>query len=99
MPSVGVTALLPAYRATLHELVDRTWPLFAEGRKLWPLLEPQVRLDIQLFTLGGEAILNMIERNNYNTLTHRPALSRSAKMSLMFKALAGKLLTMGGLRR
>ncbi len=99
VPGVGVTALLPAYRATLRELVERTWPLFHEGRKLWPMLEPQVRLDIQLFTLGGESILKMIERQNYDTLTHRPSLSKGAKMTLMMRALTGKLLAMSGITR
>lgn len=89
-PSLGMTALLPAYRAAIKELVDRTWPLFRKGRDLWPLVAPDVRLDIELFTLGGESILKMIERLNYNTLEHRPSLSRGAKMALMFRALLGK---------
>ncbi|NJL31379.1 MAG: hypothetical protein HC898_06960 [Phycisphaerales bacterium] len=63
------------------------------------MLEPEVRLDIQLFTLGGQSILKMIEQQNYNTLTHRPSLSKGAKLSLMFQALMGKLFTLGGLRR
>src|SRR5690606_11609546 len=72
IPAAGMNALLPAYRATVKQLVDRTWPLFETGRALWPLVERDVRLDIKLFTLGGESILRMIERLNYNTLTTRP---------------------------
>ncbi len=91
-PSVGVTALLPAYRATIRELVERTWPLFEEGRKLWPLLQRDIRTDIQLFTLGGESILKLIRRQDYNTLQTRPSLSKGAKLALMMRALAGKFL-------
>jgi squalene synthase HpnC len=89
--SPGINALLPAYRAAVKELVDRTWPLFAKGRGLWPLLAREVRMDIKLFTRGGEAILKMIERQDYNTLQHRPSLGRGAKIALMLQAAAGKL--------
>lgn len=87
-PSAGVRAILPAYRATLKELVDRTWPLFAQGRGLWPLVAPDVRLDIRLFTLGGEAILKKIERMNYETLVRRPSLGKAGKAALLLRALA-----------
>lgn len=83
--------LRSAYRSTLKELCDRTWPLFAEGRKLWPLVPADVRLDVKLFTLGGEAILRMIQRRGYDTLASRPSLSRGAKIALMWHAAIGKL--------
>lgn len=90
-PSAGIHAMLPAYRATLCELVNRTRPMFARGRGLWPLIDRNVRSDIKLFTLGGESILRMIERLNYNTLQTRPSLGKGAKIVLMMRAAAGKL--------
>ena len=80
-----------AYRDALRALVDRTRPLFATGRGLLPTLRREVRVPIQLFTLGGESILRMIERSDYSTLDHRPSLSRGAKLWLMVRALAGRL--------
>jgi len=91
VPAAGMNALLPAYRGTIRELVKRTWPLFEQGRALWPLVSRDVRVDIKLFTLGGESILRMIRRLNYNTLTTRPSLSKGAKAALMLRAVAGKL--------
>jgi squalene synthase HpnC len=91
VPSAGVNAITPSYKATLRELVGRTWPLFEKGRGLWPLVDKDVRLDIQLFSLGGESILRMIERRDYNTLTTRPSMSKGAKVALMMRAVAGKL--------
>ncbi len=91
-PSAGITAILPAYRAAVKEAVDRTWPLFVKGRELWPTVEPAVRVDIELFSRGGEAILRMIERLNHDTLRTRPSLSRGAKLALMLRAIARKLL-------
>ena len=95
VPSPGIHALLPAYRATLKELVERTWPLFEMGRALWPMVARDVRADIQLFCLGGESILRMIERQDYNTLQRRPSLSKGAKLALMMRAFAGKLWGLG----
>lgn len=86
-----VAALRPAYCAAVHDLVDRTWPMFAEGRRLWPLVPPDVRVDVKLFTLGGEAILRMIQRQGYDTLASRPSLSKAAKIALMSQAAMGKL--------
>ncbi len=91
-PAAGITALLPAYRRTLRELVERTWPLFEMGRKLWPLVDREVRLDIKLFTRGGEGILRRIERLDYNTLQHRPKLGKATKAVLMLRGAAGKVL-------
>lgn len=91
VPSAGVAAVLPAYRRTLRDLVERTAPLFAEGRRLWPMLAPDVRTDIQLFSLGGESILRLIRRRDYDTLRHRPRLGAAAKTLLMMRAIAGKL--------
>ncbi|NBC10637.1 MAG: squalene synthase HpnC [Planctomycetes bacterium] len=95
VPTAGVSALLPSFRATLRELVGRTRPMFDEGRKLWPRVPRDVRIDIKLFTLGGEAVLKMIERRGYDTLTARPSLGRGAKAGLLLRAVAGKLLPFG----
>jgi squalene synthase HpnC len=78
-------------RPAIRELVERTWPMFGEGRKLWPLLRRDVRGSVKLFTLGGERVMRAIERMDYRTLDGRPALSRATKAMLMGRALAGKL--------
>lgn len=95
LPSVGITAVTPALKATVRDLVDRTSPMFSTGRQLWPLLARDVRVDIQLFTLGGEAILRMIRAQDYDTLRHRPSLSKGAKVALMCRAVMGKVLSVG----
>lgn len=95
VPSASIHALLPAFQSTLRELCNRTWPLFEKGRELWPLVDKDVRLDIQLFGLGGEAIMKMIRKQNYNTLSSRPSVGKGAKMMLMMRALAAKYLGFG----
>ena len=95
-PSAGITGLLPPYRKTIRDLVDRTWPLFSTGRELWALVPRDVRLDVKLFTLGGESILRLIERLKYDTLQNRPALSRGRKLALMLRAWAPSVLAPKG---
>ncbi len=87
----GVEAILPAYRQTIYTLVTKTWPLFGQGRQLWPLVKPDVRTDLKLFILGGEAILKRIEKQRFNTLESRPTLTKTAKLGLMMRAVFAKL--------
>lgn len=83
----GIGALRSAYRATIRELVGKTWPLFDTGQGLWPLIAPDVRVDIKLFSSGGESVLRMIERLEYDTLQHRPSLGKVTKTMLILRAL------------
>ncbi len=96
--SIGVSAMMPMYRRTIMDLTRRTWPLFEEGRQLWPLLDKNVRGDVQLFTLGCEAILKKIRSHGYDTLTKRPKLGKGAKASLMMRVAAGRMIGWGGRR-
>lgn len=90
MPA-SLHAILPAYQATIRELLARTRPLFEEGKQLWPLLDSaRGRRQIKLFTWGGEAIARMIERRNFDTLTKRPSLSKAAKLGLITRAMVGR---------
>ena len=45
-----------------------------------------------LFTRGGLAILDLIERSGYDTLTRRPRLSKHAKTRLLAVAVLGRIL-------
>lgn len=82
---------VPAYAELMKELVARTRELFAAGRPLVEMLSPDIRVDIDLFSRGGLAVLDAIERMGYNTLEHRPALSRSTQTRLLGRALLGRL--------
>ena len=89
--SAGIGAIRGPFKATVKELVGRTRPLFERGKSLGPLLAADIRSDIGLFTAGGESILRMIERQDYDTLVRRPSLSKGAKVVLMLRAVVGRL--------
>ena len=67
--------------------VDRTRRLFSEGVRLIDSVRGRLRVDLSLFTRGGLAILDAIERQGYDTLGGRPALGRAAKIGLIVSTL------------
>ncbi len=74
---------LPAARALVRRLVERTWPLFDEGGELLEGVRPAARPIIWLFCAGGRHVLRRIEQWNYETVLHRPELGRVAKLALV----------------
>ncbi len=78
------------FRDCLKELVDRTEPMFMEGRKLWPLVRKDVQLPIRLFSLGGQTVLRRVRRIGYSTLDRRPKVGKATKLWLMARAVLGR---------
>jgi phytoene/squalene synthetase len=56
------------------------------------MVDRSLALDIELFSRGGLAILDAIERQNYDVLTSRPVISQPRKLWLVARAALGKLL-------
>ena len=80
------------FRALMRFEVERARDLFRQGLPLVDRVQGIVRLDIALFTRGGMAVLDRIARQGYDTLTRRPALSRTYKGWLLVRTLLGLLL-------
>jgi squalene synthase HpnC/squalene synthase HpnD len=78
------------YVALMKDLIARTRQLFAEGMPLANLLDSDLRVDIELFSRGGMAVLDAIESSGYDTLHSRPSIGRAAKFRLLARALAGR---------
>ncbi len=79
------------YVALMKSLITRTRDLFRAGAPLAARVEPFLRVDIELFSRGGMAVLDAIEASGYNTLEHRPALSKAAKLKLVARALGSRM--------
>jgi squalene synthase HpnC len=74
------------YAALMRELMARTRALFAAG---WPLaarVAPELRVDVELFSRGGLAVLDAIEAVGCNTLERRPTVSRGTELRLLGRA-------------
>jgi squalene synthase HpnC len=76
-----------AFRELLRFQVQRTQSYFDRGAALLPLIPRRVRVDVELFIRGGEAILRAIERQKYDVWARRPEVSKREKLSLMCQAM------------
>jgi squalene synthase HpnC len=72
--------------------VERAREWFAQGMPLIAKVDRALATDIELFSRGGQEILNAIERQNYAVLGRRPAISKTRKLALVARAALGKLL-------
>ncbi len=79
----------PAFAALMRFEVERTRALFAEGLPLVSRIKGPLAVDVDLFSRGGLAILDRIERAGHDVLSARPALSRWTKLGLLARAVAG----------
>ncbi|MDE3171028.1 MAG: squalene/phytoene synthase family protein, partial [Acidobacteriota bacterium] len=81
------------YVELMRGLIARARGLFVAGLPLARMVDSHLRIDIELFRRGGTAILDAIEKAGYNTLEHRPALSKATQLQLLIRALASKIVS------
>lgn len=77
----------PNFEQLLKFQVGRTKDYFSIGRNLFSRLPKKLEKQIKATVLGGEKILEKIEKINFNVLIHRPKLSKIDYMNILLKAL------------
>ncbi len=82
----------PEFRGLMRCEVDHARELFEQGLPLIGKVHRDLALDLDLFSRGGLEILRAIERQGYDVLSSRPAISKSRKLALLLRAVSGKLL-------
>ncbi len=81
----------PQFRRLMEFEVQRAREWFARGLPLARIVDRELAVDIELFTRGGQEILNCIERQGYDVLRRRPAIAKTRKLLLVVRAALGKL--------
>src|ERR1700682_3101447 len=81
-----------AFSEMMRFEVERAREWFTQGLPLVAKVDRTLATDIELFSRGGQEILNAIERQNYAVLGRRPAISKARKLALVARAALGKLL-------
>ena len=71
--------------------VERARDWFQQGLPLVRKVDRELAVDLELFSRGGQEILNAIERQGFAVLGRRPTISRSRKLALVARAAVGKL--------
>jgi squalene synthase HpnC len=77
----------PEFASLLRFEVDRTRELFQEGRPLIDRMPRALAVDVDLFSRGGQAILDRIEAQGFDVLSSRPEVGKLAKVGLLIRAM------------
>ncbi|MGA2643430.1 MAG: squalene synthase HpnC [Candidatus Sulfotelmatobacter sp.] len=80
----------PAFCETMKFEVERAREWFQLGLPLMKKVDAQLAIDLELFTRGGQEILQAIERQRFAVLGRRPVISRPRKLALVARAALGK---------
>ena len=81
-----------AFREMMKFEVERARQWFHRGLMLVEKVDRELAIDLELFSRGGQEILNSIERQKFAVLGQRPAISKPRKLALVARAALGKLL-------
>src|SRR6266403_4058697 len=79
------------YAALMKDLIKRTRALFDQGLPLAQQVEGKFRIDLEMFSRGGSAVLDAIESQGYDTLHERPAISKAKQVTLLGRVLISQL--------
>jgi squalene synthase HpnC len=82
----------PQFIAMMKFEVERARDWFARGFPLVKKVNRELAIDLELFSRGGQEILNAVERQGFDVLRARPEISKSRKLLLVMRAVIGKLL-------
>jgi squalene synthase HpnC len=82
----------PAFCEMMKFEVERAREWFERGLPLVGQVNRELAVDLELFSRGGQEILNAIERQGFAVLGHRPVISKPRKLALVARAALGKLL-------
>jgi len=81
-----------AFREMMKFEVERSRQWFHRGLPIVEKVDRELAIDLELFSRGGQEILNSIERQSFAVLGQRPAISKRRKLGLVARAALGKLL-------
>jgi len=81
----------PQYAALMKELIARTRELFEEGLPLSKKVQGKLSVDLEMFSRGGLAVLDAIEKMGYDTLNRRPKVSKGKQVRLLGRAIVAQV--------
>ncbi len=81
----------PSFGAMMEALVERTRSMLREGGAISGTVDRELAVTLDLFRKGGDAILDGIAAQGYDTLRGRPVVTKRKKAMLLAGALVAKL--------
>ena len=89
---IAARRVTPEFIELMRFEVQRAREWFDRGLPLVKRVDKELAIDLELFSRGGQEILNAIERQHFDVLTRRPVISKPRKLWLVLRAVVGKLL-------
>jgi phytoene/squalene synthetase len=77
----------PRFRAAMKDAVEVARELFLKGLPLAGMVDKRLSIDLELFSRGGLKVLEKIERQDYDVLRVRPAVTKMERVRLLLGAL------------
>lgn len=77
----------PGFREAMKESVGVARELFLKGLPLAGQVDRRLAIDLELFSRGGLKVLEKIERQGYDVLRARPAISKTERVGLLLSAI------------
>ncbi|HEY1758458.1 MAG TPA: squalene synthase HpnC [Bryobacteraceae bacterium] len=75
------------FKAAMRDAVEVARELFLQGLPLAGMVDRRLAIDLELFSRGGLKVLEKIQRQDYNVLSARPAVSKIERVGLLLGAL------------
>lgn len=82
----------PDFLRMMRFEVQRAREWFERGLPLVKKVDRELAIDLELFSRGGQEILNAIQMQGFDVLRRRPVISKPRKLMLVLRAAAGKVL-------
>jgi squalene synthase HpnC/squalene synthase HpnD len=79
------------YVKLMKGLIARTRTLFAEGMPLAKQVDGRLSVDLEMFSRGGLAVLDAIEKMGYDTLHYRPSVGKGKQVQLLGRAILAQV--------
>ncbi len=89
---IGQRRATSQFLAMMKFEVERAREWFERGLPLVKMVNRELAVDLELFSRGGQEILNAIERQGFDVLRSRPVISKPRKLMLVLRAAMGKIL-------
>jgi len=90
--TIAAGVATPEFRRLMKYEVGYARSLFTAGLPLIGKVNRDLALDLDLFSRGGLEILRAIELQQFDVLSSRPAIAKTTKISLAFRAVMAKFL-------
>ncbi len=88
---IAAREFTPSFGLLMEFECSRAREMFEYGRALADVVPRRLRMDVEMFTMGGLEILRRIARQGYDVLSRRPSIPRSRQAAILLGRIVRSL--------